>query len=166
MYLSSQHIIWGYMARTDLWSVKPALHPEERSTHLPRPWSCRGPRGTTFGLTILLVGLLDYVTWWGGGDSAPLVYRKLWSRFWLGKRHWTPLIEISRSRYKWKSSKIWLWGAKDSDFFAISIYHLSCYNSLFWLCFRGMFLRSSQPSLSYLFLFLYFFFKSLAVSSE
>ena len=94
--------------------------PEERSTHLSWPWSCRGELPLA-QLSTRLVGLLDYIIWWGRGDSAPVVYRKLLSRFWLGKRHWTPLIEISLSRYKCKSSKFWLWGAKDSDLFAIFI---------------------------------------------
>ena len=55
-------------------------------------------------LTLLLVGILEYVNWWCGVNSSPLRCRELAGRFRLDKRHSVPLIVNFQNHYK-KSKK-------------------------------------------------------------
>ena len=73
-------------------------------------------------LTLLLVGFLEYVNWWGGGRFGPPVRsQELTGRFRWNKRHLIPLIVNFQNHYK-KSRKVENWGSwkqKISENFAI-----------------------------------------------
>ena len=70
-------------------------------------------------LTLLLVGFLEYVNWWGGRFGPPFRSRELTGRFRWDKRHSIALIVNFQNHYK-KSKKVENWRSWKQKFPKIS----------------------------------------------
>ena len=76
----------------------------------------------THALTLLLVGFLEYVNWWGGRFGLPVRSRELTGRFQWDKRQSIPLIVNIRNHYK-KSKKVENGGPGSKNFRKFRDFH-------------------------------------------